>query len=67
MITIASPKDRRVKAVSKKNMVSLFQQQPLTLLSIYDRLKEIAVTIGSGSGKDKTIKLSKTTYRQLTA
>jgi DNA ligase 1 len=40
-------------AVSKKNMVSLFQQQPLTLLSIYDRLKEIADTIGSGSGKDK--------------
>ncbi len=48
-------------------MVSLFQQQPLTLLSIYDRLKEIADTIGSGSGKDKTIKISKTTYRQLTA
>jgi DNA ligase-1 len=40
-------------AVSKKNMISLFQQQPLTLLSIYDRLKEIADTIGSGSGKDK--------------
>ena len=40
-------------AVSKKNMVSLFQQQALTLLSIYDRLKEIADTIGSGSGKDK--------------
>ncbi|MFL6365786.1 MAG: ATP-dependent DNA ligase [Nitrososphaeraceae archaeon] len=40
-------------AVSKKNMVSLFQQQPLTLLSIYDRLKEIADTIGSGSSKDK--------------
>jgi DNA ligase-1 len=40
-------------AVSKKNMVSLFQQQPLTLLSIYDRFKEIADTIGSGSGQDK--------------
>jgi len=40
-------------AVSKKNMVSLFQQQALTLLSIYDRLKQIADTIGSGSGKDK--------------
>ena len=40
-------------AVSKKNMVSLFQQQALTLLSIYDRLKEIADTIGSGSNKDK--------------
>ena len=42
-------------AVSKKNMVSLFQQQPLTLLSIYDRLKEIADTIGFGSSKDKKI------------
>jgi DNA ligase 1 len=40
-------------AVSKKNIVSLFRQQPLTLLSIYDRLKEIADTIGSGSSKDK--------------
>ena len=40
-------------AVSKKNTVSLFQQQALTLLSIYDRLKEIADTIGSGSNKDK--------------
>jgi DNA ligase-1 len=40
-------------AVSKKNMISLFQQQPLTLLYIYNRLKEIADTIGSGSGKDK--------------
>ncbi len=39
-------------AVSKKNVVSLFQQ-PLTLSSIYGRLKEIADTIGSGSGKDK--------------
>ena len=42
-------------AVSKKHMVSLFQQQPLTLLSIYDRLKEIADTIGFGSSKDKKI------------
>ena len=40
-------------AVSKKNLVSLFQQQPLTLSSIYSRLKKIADTIGSGSGKDK--------------
>ena len=39
-------------AVSKKNLVSLFQQ-PLTLSSTYNRLKEIADTIGSGSGKDK--------------
>ena len=40
-------------AVSKKDVVSLFQQQPLTLSSIYGRLKEIADSIGSGSGKDK--------------
>ena len=40
-------------AVSKKIVVSLFQQQPLTLSSIYGRLKEIADSIGSGSGKDK--------------
>jgi DNA ligase-1 len=40
-------------AVSKKNMVSLFQQQPLTLSSIYVRFKQIADTIGSGSSKDK--------------
>jgi DNA ligase 1 len=40
-------------AVSKKNVVSLFQQQALTLSSIYDRLKGIADAIGSGSGKDK--------------
>jgi DNA ligase-1 len=40
-------------AVSKKNMVSLFQQQPLTLSSIYVRFKKIADTIGSGSSKDK--------------
>ena len=40
-------------AVSKKNITSLFQHQPLTLLDIYDRFKRIADTIGSGSGKDK--------------
>src|SRR5215469_6639093 len=40
-------------AVSIKNVISLFQQQPLTLLSVYGRLKDIADTIGSGSGKDK--------------
>jgi DNA ligase-1 len=40
-------------AISKKNMISLVQQQPLTLFSIYDRLKRIADTIGYGSGKDK--------------
>jgi DNA ligase-1 len=40
-------------AVSIKNVISLFQQQPLTLLSAYGRLKDIADTIGSGSGKDK--------------
>ena len=39
--------------VSMKNVVSLFQQQPLTVLSVYDRLKQIADAIGSGSGKDK--------------
>jgi DNA ligase 1 len=40
-------------AVSIKNVISLFQQQTLTLLSVYGRLKDIADTIGSGSGKDK--------------
>ncbi len=40
-------------AVSKKNVVSLFQRERLTLSSIYGRLKEIADTIGSGSGKEK--------------
>ncbi len=40
-------------AVPKKNVVSLFQQQPLTLSSIYERLKQIADTIGSGSSKDR--------------
>src|ERR1051325_5849684 len=40
-------------AVSKKNMVSLFQQQALTLSSIYCRLKELTYTIGSGSVKDR--------------
>jgi DNA ligase 1 len=40
-------------AVSKKNMVSLFQHQPLTLSFIYDRLKKIAGTRGSGSSREK--------------
>ena len=40
-------------AVSKKNVVSLFRQQPLALSSIYERFKEIADTRGSGSSKDK--------------
>ena len=40
-------------AVSIKNVISLFQHQPLTLLSAYGRLKDIADTVGSGSGKDK--------------
>jgi DNA ligase 1 len=40
-------------AVSKKNIMSLFQHQALTLLAIYDQFKRIADTIGSGSGKDK--------------
>ena len=34
-------------------MLSLFQQQRLTLSSVYGRLKEIADTIGSGSSKNK--------------
>jgi DNA ligase-1 len=40
-------------AVSKKHTVSLFQQQVLTLSSIYDQFKKIADTIGYGSDKDK--------------
>jgi DNA ligase-1 len=40
-------------AVSKKNIISLFEHQSLTILDVYDRLKRIADTIGSGSGKDK--------------
>ena len=40
-------------ALSNRNMFPLFQKQPLTILSTYDRLKEIADTIGSGSAKDK--------------
>lgn len=40
-------------AVSKKHTVSLFQQQVLTLSSIYDQFKKIADTIGYGSNKDK--------------
>jgi len=40
-------------AVSKKNTVSLIQQQPLTLSSIYERFEEISDTIGSDSSKVK--------------
>jgi DNA ligase-1 len=40
-------------AVSKKNVVSLFQQQPLTLTFLYERLKQIADTLGSGSNKNR--------------
>src|SRR5919109_821787 len=35
-------------AVSKKHTVSLFQQQALTLSSIYDQFKKIANTMGYG-------------------
>ncbi len=40
-------------AVSKKNVVSLFQPQPLTLTFLYERLKQIADTLGSGSNKNR--------------
>jgi DNA ligase 1 len=43
-------------AVSKKNVVSLFQQQDMTLLtlsSVYNQLKKIAEFSGAGSAKDK--------------
>jgi DNA ligase-1 len=40
-------------AVSKKHSSSLFQQQSLTLSSIYDQFRNIADTIGYGSGKVK--------------
>src|SRR6476620_106848 len=43
-------------AVSKKNVISLFQQQDtplLTLSSVYNQLKKIAAISGSGSAKDK--------------
>src|SRR5215208_402077 len=40
-------------AVSKKHTVSLFQQEALTLLSVYDQFKKIANTTGYRSGKGK--------------
>jgi DNA ligase 1 len=40
-------------AVSKKHTASLFQQQALTLSSVYDQFKKIANIIGSRSGKGK--------------
>ena len=40
-------------AVSKKHTVSLFQQQALTLSSVYDQFKKIANIIGYRSGKGK--------------
>jgi DNA ligase 1 len=40
-------------AVLKKHTSSLFQQQSLTLSSIYDHFRKIADTIGYGSGKVK--------------
>jgi DNA ligase-1 len=40
-------------AVSKKHTVSLIQQQPLTLPTLYDRFKKIADIIGSDSSKIK--------------
>lgn len=40
-------------AVSKKHTVSLFQQQALTLSSVYDQFKKIANTTGYRSGKGK--------------
>src|SRR5215204_5181797 len=41
-------------AVSKKHMFSLFRQQQLTLCFVYNQLKKIADTVGSGAGKNKT-------------
>ena len=41
-------------AVSKKHMISLFQQQQLTLSFVYNQLKKIADTVGPGAGKNKT-------------
>jgi DNA ligase 1 len=40
-------------AVSKKHMFSLFRQQQLTLCFVYNQLKKIADTVGSGAGKNK--------------
>jgi DNA ligase-1 len=41
-------------AVSKKHIFSLFRQQQLTLCFVYNQLKKIAGTIGSGASKNKT-------------
>ena len=41
-------------AVSKKHMISLFQQQQLILSFVYNQLKKIADTVGPGAGKNKT-------------
>ncbi len=41
-------------AVSKKHVISLFQQQQLTLCFVYNQLKKIADTVGPGAGKNKT-------------
>ncbi len=42
-------------AVSKKHIFSLFlQQQKLTLCFVYNQLKKIAGTVGSGASKNKT-------------
>src|ERR687890_386947 len=41
-------------AVSKKHMISLFQQQQLTLSFVYNQLKKIADTVAPGAGKNKT-------------
>jgi DNA ligase 1 len=41
-------------AVSKKHMISLFRQQPLTLFFVYNQLKKIADIVGPGAGRNKT-------------
>ncbi|HEX2231607.1 MAG TPA: ATP-dependent DNA ligase [Nitrososphaeraceae archaeon] len=41
-------------AVSKKHIFSLFRQQQLTLCFVYNQLKKIADTVGSGASKNKT-------------
>ena len=41
-------------AVSKKHIFSLFRQQQQTLCFVYNQLKKIADTVGSGAGKNKT-------------
>lgn len=40
-------------AISKMHTVSLFQHRALTLLSVHDRFRRIADTIGYNSGKSK--------------